>query len=370
MSIKRKPDYWIMVCSIALLAIGIAMIFSSSAMIAEEKFHDPFYFLKKQALWAAIGITLMLIASRIDYRIYKKYTYVLYAIAIIGLALVFIPGLGVTLNGARRWIDIGFVTLQPSEFTKLALFIFFAGFLSKKEKEGKLDSLPFGFIPNLLALAIVFTLIQMQPDLGTALIIVLVAFFMFLAAGMRILFLVTTALLAFPLVAMSIVTVAYRKKRLMSFIDPWRDSTDSGYQIIQSFVALSNGGISGVGLGSSQQKLFFLPEPHTDFIFSILGEELGLIGGLVVISLFAVLTWRGLRVGLLVEDSFGRLLALGITFAISIQAIINMAVAMGMLPTKGLPLPFISLGGSALIMWMISIGILSNISEHSKLKGK
>ncbi len=366
MPVKRSPDYWIVACSVALLVIGIVMIFSSSAAIAAQRYNDPYYFLKRQMIWAFIGISGMAIAMRIDYRTLSRYSYLLYFMAVSLLAVVLAPSVGHSVNGARRWISLGFITFQPSEFAKLAILIFFAGMLAKKEAEGKLGDLQFGYLPNLLALAFVFVLIQFQPDLGTALIIGLVAFFMFAAAGVRMTFIVGTLLLVLPLICASILTVNYRMRRIMSFLNPWEDYRDSGYQIIQSFVAMANGKFFGVGLGNSQQKLFYLPEPHTDFIFSIIGEELGFAGALLVLGLFATLTFRGFRVGLKVTDRFGSLLALGITFAISAQAIINIAVTLGLLPTKGIPLPFISLGGSALVIWMVSVGILTNISEHAK----
>lgn len=365
MPVKRQADYWVVACAITLLIIGIVMIFSSSAVIAAERYGDPYYFLKRQAVWAIIGIAAMVVTMRTDYRAYNRYSYLFYALAVMALIAVLIPGVGHSVNGARRWISLGFGTFQPSEFSKLALMIFFAGLLAKKSDEGKLDDFQFGFAPNLAALGFIFFLIQFQPDLGTAIMIALVVFFMFIVAGMRMSHIIGAGLLASPLIIVSIFTVAYRKKRILSFLNPWEDSTDSGYQIIQSFISFSNGGLAGTGLGGSQQKLFYLPEPHTDFIFSIISEEMGFIGATIVLGLFVVLTWRGFRIGLRVRDKFGSLLALGITFAISAQAIVNIAVTLGMLPTKGLPLPFISLGGSALVMWMISVGILTNISEHA-----
>lgn len=365
MPVKRQPDYWIVACAMTLLVIGIVMIYSSSAVIAAERYGDPYYFLKRQTIWAVVGMVSMVVAMRADYRSLNRYSYLFYALAVLALIAVLIPGIGHSVNGARRWISLGFATFQPSEFAKLALMIFFAGLLAKKSAEGKLDDFQFGYAPNLVALGFVFFLIQFQPDLGTAIMIALVVFFMFIAAGIRMSYIVATALLASPLIIVSIFTVAYRKKRILSFLNPWDDYSDSGYQIIQSFVALSNGGLSGAGLGASQQKLFYLPEPHTDFIFSIISEELGFLGAIIVLCLFTIFTWRGFRVGLKVHDKFGSLLALGITFAISAQAIVNIAVTLGMLPTKGLPLPFISLGGSALVMWMVSVGVLTNISEHA-----
>lgn len=365
MPVKRSPDYLIVVSAVALLVIGIVMIFSSSAVIASHRYGDPYFFLKRQSVWAVLGLAGMIAAARVDYRAYNRYGYLLYFVSVALLVAVLLPGVGHSVNGAQRWISLGFAKFQPSEFAKLGLIIFFAGFLAKKDAEGKLGDFQFGYLPNLAALGLIFLLIQFQPDLGTALVISMVVFFLFFAAGVRMTHIIGTGLVVAPLVAASIFTVGYRKRRIVSFLNPWEDYSDSGYQIIQSFVALANGGAWGAGLGASQQKLFYLPEPHTDFIFSIIGEELGLLGALLVILLFAIFTWRGFRTGLKVSDRFGSLLALGITFAIAIQSIINVAVTLGMLPTKGLPLPFISLGGSALVMWMVSVGVLLNISEHA-----
>lgn len=365
MPVKRRPDYWILAITVALLIIGIVMIFSSSAVIAAERFGDSYYFLKRQIAWTAIGMTLMFLAMRIDYRSLSKYSYLIYAGAVFMLLIVLIPGVGHSVNGAQRWIRIGFITFQPSEFAKLGLIIFFAALLAKKDAEGKLKDFLMGYAPNLVALGLVFFLIQLQPDLGTALIIGLVAFFLFTVAGIRLSYLVGTALFMVPILWTAIYSVDYRWRRIMSFLNPWEDVSDSGYQIIQSFIALSRGDLWGLGLGAGRQKLFYLPEPHTDFIFSIIGEELGLIGAMVVIILFAAFAWRGFRVGLHAPDRFGALLALGVTFAITAQALINIAVVVGIAPTKGLPLPFISLGGSALVMWLASVGLLANVSEHS-----
>ena len=365
MPVKRHPDYMIIACALILLVFGLVMIFSSSAVLAGQKFDDAYYFLKRQSLWAVIGIIGMIVAMRIDYRSLSRFGYPIYALVVALLLLVFSPGLGHSVNGAQRWISLGFVSFQPSEFAKLGIIVFFAALLARKGIEDKLNDFVFGYIPNIAALAVVFMLVQVQPDLGTAVIIASAAVFMFVVAGVRFSHLFITALIAMPILVTAVYNVGYRRKRILSFLDPWGDASDGGYQIIQSFVALSRGGIFGTGLGAGQQKLFFLPEPHTDFIFSIIAEELGLIGAAVVIILFAVFAWRGFSVGLKAPDRFGSLLALGITFTISFQALINLSVAMGMLPTKGLPLPFVSLGGSALVMWMVCVGLLANVSEHT-----
>jgi cell division protein FtsW len=366
MPVKRRPDYLIILCPLLLLGVGLVMIFSSSAVIALERHGDPYYYLKRQSAWAVVGVIGMFLAMRIDYRDLKRYIYLIYISTAILLLAVLTPGVGVNINGAQRWINLGVTTFQPSEFAKLALVIFFAGFIAKKEAEKKLGDFVFGYLPNIIALTVIFSLIHMQPDLGTALIIAASAITLFIVGGVRLTHLGGAILIAMPLLFAAIYNVGYRRRRMLSFLNPWDDASDSGYQIIQSFVALSNGGLWGTGLGNGKQKLFYLPEPYTDFIFSIIGEEMGLAGALSVLTLFLILAWRGVRAGLLAQDKFGALLALGITFTMTIQALLNVSVTTGLTPTKGLPLPFISLGGSALVMWLISMGLLANVSEKGR----
>jgi cell division protein FtsW len=366
MAVKRKPDYLLILCPLFLLGLGLVMIFSSSAVIALERHGDPYFYLKRQAIAAAVGVIAMFLAMRVDYRNLKRYIYLIYISTAILLLAVLIPGVGSNIKGAQRWINLGVTTFQPSEFAKLALVIFFAGLLSKKDAENKLGDFVFGYLPNIVALTFIFTLIYMQRDMGTPLIIAAAAVSLFIVGGVRLTHLAGTALIAMPLLYAAIYTVEYRRRRMLSFLNPWDDASDTGYQIIQSFVALSNGGLWGTGLGAGKQKLFYLPEPHTDFIFSIIGEELGLIGAFVVLAFFLILAWRGVRAGMLAQDKFGALLALGITFTITIQALLNISVTTGVTPTKGLPLPFISQGGSALVMWMASAGLLANVAEKGR----
>ncbi len=366
MPVKRNPDWYIVGAAVSLFCFGLVMIYSSSAVMAADRFGDPLYFLKRQLMWGGIGLSGMVLAMRIEYRALEKYFYLIYLVTIIALFLVFVPGLGHKVNGAQRWISLGVGSFQPAEFAKLSLIVFFAALLAKKGQEGAIKHFAFGFAPCVVALVIALLMIQMQPDMGTAMVIGTVSLFLFWVAGIRPVYLLTVGLVAVPILYASIYNVGYRRKRILSFLDPWKDSADSGYQIIQSYVALERGGISGAGLGQSQQKLFYLPEAHTDFIFAIIGEELGLIGGIAIMILFALLAWRGVRAGLAAPDPFGMYLAFGITFAFSLQTLVNLSVAMGIAPTKGLPLPFISLGGSALVMWMTAIGLLANVSEASR----
>ena len=362
---RREIDYKILFSVITLVIIGIAMVYSASGTLAGFRYGDPSFFIKRHLLWVLIGSVGMFAAMNIDYRSLKKLAPIMYLLSIILLILVFIPQLSREVGGARRWLSFSFISFQPSEFVKLALIIFFSSFLVKKEEEGKLKDFVTGYMPNAIALGIGFLLILKQPDLGTSLILALVIFSLFFVSGIRTSYIFGTFLTLLPFLYVAILSVEYRRKRILSFLDPWSDPSDSGFQIIQSYIALGNGHVFGLGLGDSMQKNFYLPDAHTDFIFSIIGEEAGLVGCIVVIALFSLIIYRGLKVAFKAPDRFGMYLATGITLSIGIQAIVNMCVATGLLPTKGLPLPFISVGGSALVMWMISTGILLNVSEHT-----
>jgi cell division protein FtsW len=362
---KREMDYRILLCVILLVVFGLGMIYSSSSILAAERYGDPAFFIKKQFVWAIIGAFGMIAAARFDYRKLLSLAPWFYGITIVLLLLVMVPGIGREVSGARRWIAVGPLAFQPSEFAKLALIIFFSWFLVRKERTGKLKDFFSGFMPNALALGICFLLILSQPDLGTSLVIAAVIFTLFFVAGVRIRYLAGTFLLLMPFLYAAVLNVDYRRKRILAFLDPWADPQDTGFQIIQSYVALGNGHFFGLGLGDGRQKNFFLPDAHTDFIFSIIGEELGFVGCIVVVALFVALIYRGFAVAFRAPDSFGMYLALGITLCVGIQAAVNLGVATGLLPTKGLPLPFISFGGSALVTWMVSMGILLNVSEHT-----
>lgn len=363
---KLEPDFKILFCVVVLLLIGMAMTYSASGTIAGQRYGDPAFFLKRQVVWALIGGLGMAVAMRYDYQKLARFGWVFYALALLMLFLVLIPAFSREVGGARRWLAVGGLTFQPSEFAKIALIIFFSAALTKKETMGKLRDFVTGYMPGALALGVCFILVLLQPDMGTSLIIATVVFSLFFIAGIRPGFMIGTLLTLLPFLYVAVLNVDYRRKRILSFLDPWADPSDSGFQIIQSYVALGNGHITGKGLGQSMQKNFFLPDAHTDFIFAIIGEEVGFIGCTLVVLLFAVIVYRGFRVAFRAPEPFGMYLAAGITLSIGLQAIVNISVNTGLLPTKGLPLPFISVGGSALVMWMISIGILLNVSEHTK----
>jgi len=361
--VKRKFDPIILIATVTLICIGIVMIYSSSAIIAMERYNDPYFFLKRQAIWVAMGCIAMALILRLDYSTIRMFTYPAIVITVVLLVLLMIPQFSREIGGARRWLHIGPINFQPSELAKFTLILYIAHSLVKNDD--KLRDFTFGYLPNLAILVLFFLLIFFQPDLGTALVLAMVVFTLFFVAGVRFSYIFYSFLMIIPFLCVTVLGVAYRKIRILAFLNPWDDPLGTGFQIIQSFLAFGRGNILGLGLGQGKQKLFYLPEPHTDFIFSVIGEELGLIGTVGVIALFAILVWRGIRISLRSPDLFGTYLSLGITLMIGIQAIVNMGVAVGLLPTKGLPLPFISLGGSSLLISMISIGMLLNISENT-----
>jgi cell division protein FtsW len=360
---KLTPDMLLLAASLVLVSIGVVMVYSASAIMAADRFHDPYFFLKKQLFWAALGGAALWTALRVDYRRLERWALPLLALAAVLLLLVLVPPFGQAINGTRRWLRVGPLSFQPAELAKLALVLFLALFMARRREE--IGSLSRGFLPPLAVAGALAMLVVMQPDLGNAVTLVALTFAVLFLAGSRPSHLSLVFAAAIPLVVAAVVLAPYRLRRIVAFVDPWQDPRGSGFQIIQSWLALGGGGIFGRGIGDSRQKLFYLPEAHTDFIFAIIGEETGFIGALVVLGLFVVLVWRGLRIGLRAPDPFGAYLALGITVLLATQTIVNLGVVSGLLPTKGLPLPFISFGGSALVVTMVATGILLNISQHA-----
>ncbi|MDD5059755.1 MAG: putative lipid II flippase FtsW, partial [Candidatus Omnitrophica bacterium] len=340
---------------------GIIMIYSSSSIYAWEKYGDGFYFLKRHLAFLFIGLLFTFFALVVDYRVLRKYSRVMLWVALVLLALVLIPGLGREVSGARRWFRYKFISFQPSEFANLAVIIYISDFICRKAD--KIKMLLHGFIPPICVLGITVLLILLQPDLGTVIALSSVVLLMLYIAGVRGRYILTLILCSLPALYLLIFSVPYRRARVLAFLNPWLDPKGSGFQIIQSQVAIGSGGFFGRGLGHSQQKLFYLPAAHTDFIFSIIGEELGLLGTLGIIVLFMMFIKQGLKVIKNAQDKFGYFLALGLILMISLKAIINIGVSCGVFPTKGLPLPFISYGGSSLIFDMVSLGILINIAR-------
>lgn len=356
------PDIILLLVTLILVTFGTVMIYSSSSAIATARFGDGYLFIKKQILFVAVGLGVMIMLSKIPYYHLKKVAYFSIAFSVILLSLLLIRGLGTRVGGATRWLDLGVFSFQVTEFVKVSFVLSLAHFLTKKEEHIK--EFNRGFLPPLIITSIIIVLILLQPDFGTATIMAMILIFMLYLSGSRILHLAGLAVLLVPAGFMLIVQKGYRLERFLSFIDPWKDPTNSGFQIIQSFLSFGSGGILGVGLGNSMQKLFYLPEPHTDFILSVIGEESGFIGITVIIMLFAIFVLRGFMISYKSPDLFGTLLASGLTIIIALGAFINMAAVMGLIPTKGLVLPFLSYGGTSLIMSLATVGVLLNISSH------
>ncbi len=361
--VQQPFDIYMFFTVLMLVLIGILMIFSSSAILAQERYGDTYYFLRKELVYLFIGIVGLFVARNIPYKLYEKWIYPLLGFNFITMLMCLIPPFGYSAGGASRWIKIGSLTVQPSEMTKVVVVMFVAYMIAKKKD--KIRSFVKGFLPIIAISSLFLLVILAQKDLGSAFVLGIVVFIMLFVSGTRTLYLLGTLLAASPVLYFLIFSVSFRKRRILAFLDPWKYQMDYGFQIIQSFVAFKSGGFSGVGLGESKQKLFYLPEAHTDFIFSVLGEEFGLVGVIAVASLFLFFVYRGIRIANKTLDSFGMFLAIGLTSLIGIQAFINFGVVMGLLPTKGLALPFISYGGSSLVISLFAIGILLNISTQT-----
>ena len=362
---KTQPDFWLFAVALVLVSTGVVMIYSASAIVAADRFRDPYYFLKRQVFWAALGCGALWIALRNDYRRLEKIVLPLLGLSAVLLVLVLIPGLGVSINGSRRWLRLGALSFQPAELAKLALVVYLAAFLARKRDE--LDDFWHGVVPPLAVGGTLAALVLLQPDLGNAITLLVLTVGLLFLAGARTSWLAMLAVPALPLAALAVWIAPYRMRRVFAFLDPWQDPRGSGFQIIQSWLAFGSGGALGRGIGESRQKLFYLPEAHTDFIFAIVGEELGFIGASAVVLLFVALIWRGLRIGLRAADPFGAYLALGITVLVATQTLVNLGVVTGLLPTKGLPLPYLSFGGSALLVTMLGTGVLLNISQDARV---
>jgi cell division protein FtsW len=360
---KVAPDMWLFGVAVLLLSAGVVMVYSASAIVAADRFNDPYFFLKKQLFWALLGAVAMLVAVRVDYRHLERLVLPALIVAAVLLVLVLVPPFGQSINGTRRWIRLGVVSFQPAELAKLALVLYLAAFVARNGE--RLGELRRGLLPPLLVAGGFAALVFVQPDLGNCLTLIALTFGLLYLAGSPARYLGWALAPALPLLAIAIYVAPYRLRRMTAFWDPWSDPRGSGFQIIQSWLAFGNGGVLGQGVGASRQKLFYLPESHTDFIFAVIGEELGFLGAAAFVALFAVLIWRGLRIGLRTSEPFGAYLALGITLLIATQTLVNLGVVTGLLPTKGLPLPFVSFGGSALLMTMLSTGVLLNISQHA-----
>ena len=360
----KKIDYKLFFLSIIAGILGIIMIYSASNIWAEYKFNDPLKYVKHQALFFIIGIFIMIILSNFNYKKYYKYANKILLVCFILLVLVLIPGIGKVRNGARSWFGIGSFGIQPSEFAKLTLIIFTSKYLTKNEKN--LKYIKKGVLPILGIVILVFGLIMLQPDFGTGMIILVSIIGLLFVSGVDFKFFIRLGLIGVVGIVLLIAIAPYRLERILSFLNPWSDPLGSGFQIIQSLYAIGPGGLFGQGFMNSRQKHFYLPEPQTDFIFSIISEEFGFLGILIVAALFTIIIFKGFKIAQNSGDKFAKFLAFGITFGLAFQAILNLMVVVGLIPVTGVTLPFLSYGGSSLLISMISIGILLNISTQQR----
>jgi cell division protein FtsW len=354
-------DALIMGTVIALIAFGVVMVYSSSAVFAYQKFNNGQYFLIRQAIFTAIGLPVIVLLAGFDYHRIRPFTR-LFLLASLVLVFITATPLGRTFGGAARWLNLGIVSIQPSEIAKLALICWLAYSLSKKS--GKIKTFSIGFLPHVIVTVVLMTLCLAQPDFGSAVMVGMITFIILFTAGAKLGYILGALLVVSPIAYWLVAASEYRMRRITAFLSPFEHRYDAGYQIAESLMAYGSGGLGGVGIGDSRQKLFFLPEAHTDFISSIIGEELGFVGVTIVVLAFLVLIYRGLRAAVRAPDDYGTYLAMGITLLIGMQALTNIAVTVGLLPTKGLVLPFISYGGSALLMNCAAVGILLNISRE------
>ncbi|MBY0097671.1 stage V sporulation protein E [Mesobacillus maritimus] len=361
---KTTPDFILLIVTFSLLAVGMTMVYSASAIWAEYKFDDSFFFAKRQMLFAVVGIIAMFFIMNVDYWTWRTWAKVILIVCFVLLVLVLIPGVGNVRNGSRSWIGVGAFSVQPSEFMKLAMIAFLAKFLSEKQKQ--ITSFKAGLMPSLGLVFTAFALIMLQPDLGTGTVMVGTCVVMIFISGAKIMHFVYLGLVGVAGFVGLIASAPYRMDRITSFLDPWKDPLGTGFQMIQSLYAIGPGGLFGLGLGESRQKFFYLPEPQTDFIFAIIAEELGFIGGSFVLLLFSLLLWRGVRIALGAPDLYGSLLATGIIAMIAIQVMINIGVVTGLMPVTGITLPFLSYGGSSLTLMLMAVGVLLNVSRYSR----
>lgn len=363
---RLKEDRLLLLSTLVLVAFGLLMVYSASSVMALKRYGDSAYFLKRQAVWAGGGLVAMYAAWRMDYRNFKYAAIPALAVMFVLLLLVLVPGIGAEINGAKRWIRVAGFSIQPSEFVKPALIMVVAASLARRAE--KLADFWFGLGPYLLLSGAFMLLIVIEPDFGTAVALGVVVIVMLFVAGAKPVHMLYLGLSVTPVLYYELMHVSFRLKRLMVYIDPWQDPLGKGFQTIQSFLAFGGGGLAGLGLGESRQKLLFLPEPHSDFIFSVIGEEFGLLGAMAVACLFALFTLCGIRLALRCQDRFGSLLAFGLTLMIGLQSIINMGVTTGLFPNKGMPLPFISAGGSSVFVALLSVGMLLSIARVNGLR--
>lgn len=360
---QKYIDIILFLAVVILAAFGLLMIYSSSSIWAAYKFNDAFKFIKAQGLFYIVGIIFMLVISKIDYRLYKKKANLIIVICFVLLVLVLIPGIGTVRNGSRSWFGLGGFGIQPSEFAKIGLIIFVSKYLATNNKE--IHNIKKGVLPIIGVILLFFGLIMLEPDFGTGMVIVLTLVCILFISGVKLSFFLKIGCAGLLGIVALIIVAPYRMARIVSFLNPWTDPLGSGFQIIQSLYAIGPGGLLGMGFGNSIQKHFYLPEPQTDFIFSIISEEFGFLGVLIVCFFFFIIFYRSLKIAMQQEDLFAKYLVFGLAFGILIQAILNLCVVVGLIPVTGVTLPFLSYGGSSLLVSMASVGIILNVSRNN-----
>ena len=362
MARKLQSDKWLFLASLALVCTSVVMVYSASAVLALDRYEQSYTFITKQLMWALLGVAVMSIVMRVDYRSYRndRVVWTLLGIATVLLIAVLFSR---PINGTRRWFGIGGLGIQPSELAKLAAVLFTAMLLDRRMH--RVNEIGYSLLPIGIVTGVLGGLILLEPDFGTAVSLLAVTGLMIFAAGLSYRYLAGAVLLSLPALYVILMSADYRRRRIFAFLDPWSDPLGDGFQIIQSLIAVGTGGVTGRGLMGGVQKLFYLPEPHSDFIYAVIGEELGLLGATVVLACFCVITWRGFRASMLAPDGFGSLLALGLTLMIVLQAFVNISVVLGLMPTKGITLPLVSHGGSSLLINLLALGVLLNVSQHA-----
>jgi cell division protein FtsW len=362
MARKLKSDKLLFGATLLLVCTSVVMVYSASAVLAMQRHEQPYHYLIKQSTWVLIGLCLLPIVMRIDYRQYREPAVIWTTLAVVTVALIAVL-FGRPVKGATRWLNVGPLGVQPSELAKLAMIVFTAALLERRME--RIDEVSHSLLPIGVVLGGLVALILLQPDLGTAAAVAMIAAVMVFAAGLNYSYLIGLVMASLPAMYLLLAGSEYRWRRVEAFLDPWSDPLGKGHQVIQSIIAVGTGGILGRGLMGGMQKLFYLPEPHNDFIYSVIAEELGFVGASIVVGCFCVITWRGLRAAVRAPDRFGAFLAIGLTAMIAFQALFNISVVLGLLPTKGIPLPFVSAGGSSLLVNIIGMGMLLNVSQHA-----
>lgn len=366
--VAAPPDAVLFAVVATLVGIGLVMVFSASSATAYAEHGDIAYYVKRQLVWLAVGLVAAFAVYRMDLSRLKRSAPYLLIAAIGGLLLVFVPHIGIGVNGGRRWIGMSALSFQPSEFAKLALVIYLSAVLASRGE--RITSLVRGLFPLCVPVVVMAVLVLKEPDMGTASLLVFVAFALFFAAGARIFHLIAILAVTVPVAVVTVIASPYRRARVFAFVDPWKDPQNTGFHIVQSLLALGSGGFMGMGLGASRAKFFYLPEQYTDFIFSVLGEELGFVGTLAVVALFVTLTYRAVKIAIASPDRFGFFVACGCAAMIAIQAFINIGVVTSSWPVTGVPLPFVSFGGSSLVVNLIAVALIANVGRHRRVNAK